>query len=149
MDNDPAYAPTLTETARGNIRRVSQLLIAETGASLTTLSRLAKGDSAFLQRLNETSISLRSYDETMGRFSAIWPDSIDWPDDVPRPAPIPVSDAARAEYEASAIRHRAAVAAEAARQARATARQAKAIAAHVSGRRSRATAGGDQAPVTP
>lgn len=146
MVNDPKYAPTLSETARRNISAVVQGIIAATGISETLVSRLGKSDGAFLKRLPENSISLRSYDEFMGRLSAAWPDDAAWPESVPRPEPTLIPDDIRADYEAALIKRRSILAAEAAREARRIAKEAKAVARHVSGRGSNNTAGGEQAP---
>lgn len=149
MVNEFAYAPTLTETARNNIRTACDALIAATGLTDTLISRVVKGDSAFIKRLPETSINIRTYDEVMGRLSAAWPEDAEWPASVPRPAPIPLPDATRADLEAAMIKRRAIRAQEEARDARRVAREARAVARHVAGRSPKATAGGDQAPAHP
>lgn len=100
MVNEHAYAPTLTETARANIETAADLFTASTGLSRTYLSTVLRGDSAFLKRLADTSMNIRSYDEVMGRMSAIWPDDVAWPVSVPRPAPVSLPDEIRAELEA-------------------------------------------------
>lgn len=82
-----AYAPTLTETARANIRAAVDALMSGTCLSQTFISRAMTGDSAWMKRLPETSMNLRSYDAAMGRLSAMWPDDLPWPASVPRPAP--------------------------------------------------------------
>lgn len=87
MVTDPAYAPPMLETARANIRRTVDVLAAHTGLPQTFLSVVARGDRAFLTRMNEKAFSFRGYDEVMGRLSAAWPDDLPWPRDVPRPAP--------------------------------------------------------------
>lgn len=149
MVNENTYAPTLTETTRNNIRVAVDALTGATGLTDTLIGRTLKNDGGFLPRLGKTSINIRSYDEVMGRLSAIWPDEVEWPASVPRPAPIPVPDPVRADFEAALIKRRAIVAQEAAREARRIAKETKAVARHVSGRVGNATAGGDQAPAHP
>lgn len=100
MVTEHAYAPTLAETARANIETAADLFIASTGLSRTYLSTVLRGDSAFLKRLADTSMNIRSYDDVMGRMSAIWPDDVAWPTSVPRPAPVCLPAEVKSELEA-------------------------------------------------
>lgn len=126
MVNEHAYAPPLAETARENIRAVVEVLMTEIKLTETFLSRFAKGDSAFLKRLPETSMNIRTYDEVMARLSAAFPEDLSWPDEVPRPAPADLDEASRKELEAMMIHRRAVKAQEEAREARLAVRRAKA-----------------------
>ena len=124
-----AYAPPLIETVRRNIDTVAGALSECTGMSRTLLSRIATGDRAFLFRLSEDSISVRSYDTAMSRLSAVWPDFAAWPENVPRPAPgdVPADLLETAQARIAKARERLA--------------EGKPVAAT-----SAAHAGGDQAP---
>lgn len=99
MVNEPAYAPPLIETARAHITTVVDALSAATGLKKTFISEVAKGDRAFLSRIEDTVFSFRTYDEVMGRLSAAWPDSAPWPETVPRYPPTDLPDDIRAELD--------------------------------------------------
>lgn len=133
MVNEHAYAPTLTETARANIRTAVDALMSGTGLSQTFISRAMNGDSAWVKRLPETSINLRSYDAAMGRLSAMWPDDLPWPASVPRPAPLDLPPEVRADLDSRLIN------CDEAKAARIAELQAELA-------RLGAPAGGDQAP---
>ena len=124
MVNEPAYAPPLAVTARENIRAVVNALMTETGLTETFLSGFSSGASAFLKRLPETSMNIRTYDAVMGRLSAAFPADLIWPVGVPRPVPAELDDQARQELEAMIVRRRAIKAQEEAREARARAKRA-------------------------
>lgn len=123
MVNPNAYAPTLTETARENIRAVVAALMDGTGLTETFLSKLVRGDSAFLRRLADHSMNLRTYDDVMGRLSAAFPSDLEWPANVPRPEPSDLGEAARQELEAMIVTRRALVAAKEAKEAMRLARE--------------------------
>lgn len=147
MVNEPAYAPPLSQATRHHIRAAVDALIVGKGVTETFSSRLFTGDSAFVRRLPETSMNIRTYDQIMGRISALWPNDLEWPADVPRPEPLPIEDALRADLEVAIIRQAAIEAAKKAREARSLARAARQVAQHVSPPRStKKTAGGEQAP---
>lgn len=124
MVTKPAYAPTLIETARANIVAVASAFVAATGLSETFVARVMRNDGAFIRRLPETTMNIRTYDEIMGKMSAIWPAGAAWPCDVPRPAPVAVSAEERAEVDAR-IAKQARAEAEAQRKAAIAALKAK------------------------
>lgn len=154
MVTEPAYAPPLSETARNNVRAVVDALIAGTGLTETFVSAFAKGDRAFTKRMPETTMSMRTYDEAMGRLSAGWPSDLPWPEAVPRPEPAGLSEDERRVIDAMIIRRRADMAAKDAKAARQRVKEAQA-AARIASQAARAskgaavicsTAGGEQAP---
>lgn len=125
MVNEHAYAPTLTDTARGNIRSVVSALMDATGLTETYLSKFLRGDSAFLKRLPETSMNLRTYDDVMARLSAAWPVGLAWPQDVPRLAPVALDDEDRRELEEMIARRLSLRAQEEVREARLRLKEAR------------------------
>jgi hypothetical protein len=124
MVNEHTYAPTLIETARANIGAVVAEIMRVTGLQQTFLSRFASRDSAFLKRLPDTSMNIRTYDEVMARLSAAFPEGCIWPAAVPRPVPADLDDVERQELAAMIVRRRAIKAQDEARDARARAKQA-------------------------
>ncbi len=154
MVTEPAYAPPLSETARNNVRAVVDALIAGTGLTETFVSAFAKGDRAFTKRLPETTMSMRTYDEAMGRLSAGWPSDLPWPEAVPRPEPAGLSEDERRVVDTVIIRRRADLAAKEAKAARQRLKEAHG-AARIASQAAKAakdasavhtTAGGEQAP---
>lgn len=145
MVNERTYSPPLTVTARINVQTAVAALAAGTGLTETFISRLMNGDGAWVRRLPETSINLRSYDAAMERLSAAWPDDLPWPAEVPRPAPGFLSQEDRELVVSMIAKRRAAAkqaaASEALRRARELAAEAKAARVSI-----HKPAGGEQAP---
>lgn len=56
------------------------------GCAVSTIARRCKNDSAFFERLKDTtkSFTVRTYDEVMGWFMTNWPDGKDRPVDLLR-----------------------------------------------------------------
>ncbi len=87
-----------------NLLIVAEAYSGATGVSLTTIGKLLAQDGGFFKRAQRNSIRIRTYDEVMGRLSAVWPASLSWPQHVTRPAPIEPehADALAAEVQKKA-----------------------------------------------
>lgn len=86
------YAPTLLETARLHIAALFDAYQAATGHRATFMAQVINGDRAFASRYLQNGINITTYDQFVGRMSAIWPATSLWPDGVPRPAPVPLDE---------------------------------------------------------
>ena len=87
MVNEQTYAPPLIETLRAQARAVFDAYMAATGLSRTFISETICGDPAWIMRLDQNGMTIKTYDRFMSRFSAFWPPGLAWPEGVPRQAP--------------------------------------------------------------
>lgn len=93
MDNEPAYATPLIETAREHITRLYEAFMSATSLTPTYAGKLiAAGDPKFWATYRDHNFTLGRYDTIIQRLSALWPADLPWPEGVPRQAPATISE---------------------------------------------------------
>ncbi|MBN9033665.1 MAG: hypothetical protein J0I23_28115 [Rhizobiales bacterium] len=93
MDNN-RFSKSSLETARANLRVLFDAYVEATGFPVTFASELVADDRAFVYRFKRTGLNFQSFDRVVGRFSWLWPKDAAWPQDVPRVAPVKISEKA-------------------------------------------------------
>ncbi len=86
---EKSYYPRIMETElTDNLAACAAAFAGARGLELSTIGRLAAGDSRFFSRLTEgKTFTARKYDDVIQWFSDNWPAGAEWPEGVARPAP--------------------------------------------------------------
>ena len=88
MDHrDTPFAPALLDVARAHLEALLAAYRAATGLKEGTIGKLVQGDPRWAAGFRSRNIGVGTYDQSIRRFSAVWPEGADWPADVPRHAP--------------------------------------------------------------
>ena len=69
------------------VERLAQCYAEARGIALSTLGRLAVGNSAILARIRTGHTTVRTLKRFVQYLSDHWPADLEWPVEIPRPAP--------------------------------------------------------------
>ncbi len=85
--SDQPFAPGMQEIARAHLEALLASYSTATGLKEGTIGKLVQGDPKWAPGFRGRNIGIGTYDQSVRRFSAVWPEGVEWPDAVPRQAP--------------------------------------------------------------
>lgn len=87
MSNEQPYSPALQDMTRAHLEALLAAYASATGYSDGQIGKVVQGDPKWCLAFRNRNIGVATYDQSVRRFSAAWPDGLDWPSDVPRQDP--------------------------------------------------------------